>query len=83
MGLRNLQNVKAIVVDNIEGDIPSGFNMATINNMGVADATLSQNGEVWTLPAGQVYNFGYRMDNNAWHGVHINAIGTKVEVTYD
>lgn len=82
MGLRNYQSVDTIAFDNIEGGVPEGFNTATFNNLGVAAAILTQNGKSWTLPTGQIYTFAYRMDNNAWMGVHVNAVGTKVECTF-
>jgi len=82
MGLRKLQGVDVKVFDNVSGDVPEGFNTATFNNIGVTDAILTQNGKPWTLPKGQIYTFGYRMDNNAWLAVNCNAVGTKVECTY-
>ena len=77
-----LKAVKPIIFDNISGDCPEGFQSATFNNLGVADATLTQDGNVWTLPAGQIYMFAAREDLHPWMAVTCNAVGTEVECTW-
>lgn len=77
-----LKAVTPIIFDNISGECPEGFQSATFNNLGMADATITQNGKTWSLPTGQIYTFAARQDLNPWLAVTCNAVGTKVECTW-
>jgi hypothetical protein len=77
-----LKGVNSIDVNNTSGVVPEGFIMASFYNSGDADATLTQNGETWPIPAGLTYDMPLIPGYFAYYAVTVDATGTRVYCTY-
>ena len=76
------KSLEQLLLNNASGTIPEGFMSASLTNLGSADATFTQNGKTFTLPAGAVFNFGDLEGNYYWKAVTVDATGTIVQVAY-
>jgi hypothetical protein len=82
MGVKELASVLVKKFNNEIGIVPEGFANASFKNMGNASASLTQNGQTFTLGQGEVFSFGSRKDADAWMQVEVDATGTVVECVY-
>ena len=82
MGIIQLRSIKSLRFDNTIGEVPEGFSQASFRNLGDNPATLTQNGNSWTLAKGEVFNIGNRKDEDAWMLVEVDASSTIVECVY-
>jgi len=82
MSTINYIGINTISVNDSIAFLPQGFSECSIINTGDADAILTQNGQSWTLPAGNVYQLSSTFSTNAWMAISINAVGTTVTATY-
>lgn len=69
-------------VNNTSDSIPDGFQSASFSNLGSANATLTQNGEIFVVVGGSTFNLPIRNDNRSWYGVTIDASGTEIQCVY-
>ena len=82
MGIVKNKGVIVVVANNAVAVVPVGFKSCSFINTGAADATLTQNGQSWTLPAGAVFNLPSRRSNDGWFAVSMDGTGTVVEAVF-
>jgi hypothetical protein len=78
----SIKNITTLKLTDTSGAVAEGFLSASLANLGSADGTITQNGNVITLAAGAVFNFPQQNGNNAWGALTINATGTIIECVY-
>jgi len=81
-GIINYIGVSVLKVTSDTDTVPEGFKTCSFANTGSANATLTQNGQSWTLPSGAVFNLDSTRMTDAWYAVVIDASSTTVEATY-
>lgn len=80
--MANYRGVRVVSVTDDTDTIPAGFLSATLINLGEVDATITQQENDITLPAGGTFEFPFVSEKVAWDELSIDATGTEVECAY-